>query len=572
MESFIDRPKPLELNITQIDLPVNNPGGDPITIKGARVYNDSAPGPTFRVNSGGTISINVNNNLSSPGFRCPLPEGANEWEDNCYNTTNMHFHGLHVSPSSIYGNGREKPPTLASDDVLIKIDPQNSQKYCVVLPDFHAPGTHWYHSHRHGSTGVQASSGMVGAIIVTDPKAPELTPAIPEKQDLVFVMQEVVRADNQESVYITPGRLANPDEDPSDGKFLINGELRPTLTIEKGKIMRWRFINGTATPRGFANLKLCPANGPGDETTDCVIVDEETGQPVINEETGEPEPANIPMNLIAVDGILFYGNKPQPQSTWELSPGNRADFLVQFSDDQFAASQWYKIVKDIVPGVNAAKVPQVLAYVHVTNSDAKPETMPTLASTPPKYLEPIKDDDIIGNPKPPQTTIEFSIPTPGSPPARARNATFFMDGARYQMDCINHEVMLNTQEEWKLTNTSGSPHPFHIHVNPFQVKHDLIVPKENGGKDEPSNWRWWDTIAVRKGKDLTIRHRFTDYPGEFVVHCHILVHEDLGMMQNIKVMDDGTGVGPCCNVSPDGSSNCSNPPIFSENQRCSNFS
>jgi FtsP/CotA-like multicopper oxidase with cupredoxin domain len=219
-----------------------------------------------------------------------------------------------------------------SNTLLVVLDPgTQNYPYCVVLPDFHAPGTYWYHAHRHGSNAVQTSTGMVGAIIVEDPKKPELTPAVPEDRDLVFVIQEIVGEGAEEEVYTLQGRFGGAE-------FLINGVCRPTLKIGQGQLMRWRFINGTATPRGFGNIKLCPASSSIDTSTSC---------------TG-----NIPMDLMAVDGILFYGNEPQPQPKgWDLAPGNRADFLVKFSEPGT-----YKIVKDQPSYRVNASTPQVLAY------------------------------------------------------------------------------------------------------------------------------------------------------------------------------------------------------------------
>jgi uncharacterized membrane protein YgcG len=124
----------------------------------------------------------------------------------------------------------------------------------------------------------------------------------------------------------------------------------------------------------------------------------------------------------------------------------------------------------------------------------------------------------------------------------------------YQMNCVDYKVKLNTSEVWTLENAgiapvggktlgAGSAHPFHIHVNPFQIASEAnkIDP---GGPNDSSNWIWWDTIAVEPGKTpIEIWHRFSDYPGEFVIHCHILIHEDQGMMKNVVV--EGEGAGPC---------------------------
>ena len=87
--------------------------------------------------------------------------------------------------------------------------------------------------------------------------------------------------------------------------------------------------------------------------------------------------------------------------------------------------------------------------------------------------------------------------------------------------------------EWTLTNTSPAWHPHHIHVHPFQV-----VASSDGMLDGipllgPT---WADTVNIPPGGSVTLRQRFPDDPGLFVIHCHILVHEDIGMMQNVLLV------------------------------------
>ena len=101
-------------------------------------------------------------------------------------------------------------------------------------------------------------------------------------------------------------------------------------------------------------------------------------------------------------------------------------------------------------------------------------------------------------------------------------------------------------------NTSGSPHPIHIHVNPFQVV-EFFDP---GKMAQPMTFTpeeaiWRDTIVVPPNNGhVKIRHRFLTYFGSYVMHCHILIHEDVGMMVKVKVKDpDGKGQPPCKQVT-----------------------
>jgi FtsP/CotA-like multicopper oxidase with cupredoxin domain len=89
-------------------------------------------------------------------------------------------------------------------------------------------------------------------------------------------------------------------------------------------------------------------------------------------------------------------------------------------------------------------------------------------------------------------------------------------------------VKLNTLEEWEILNTTDDDYPFHIHVN------DLAVTKVNA--QPVANPHFQDTATVPAHGSITIRQRFEDFTGEFVMHCHILGHEDLGMMATVKVV------------------------------------
>ena len=496
------------------------------------------PGPVLCIYPGDTLDILLSNAMPG-GANNPQCPGGGSNTPHCFNTTNLHFHGLHVSPLSL--DDRFQPVSggnaiISSDDVLFSLPPAatpsqtTSHPYCVEVPSFHAPGTHWFHAHNHGSTGIQVSNGMAGTIIIKEPPGTEI-PGTENAQDVIWMMQEVVT--NSDNIYITT-------RGASAGDFLINGALRPTLNITEGELQRWRFINGTATPRGLMELQLCSWNGSTTDTsTNC----------------------NAPgasMYQIAFDGITFYGKTPKAVTSLPISPGNRADFLVNLPAGQ------YKLVKaaytgtDFVNGgVNnnqpaSSGSAQVLAYINVTSGDSESvtdfvnnvatQTIPTTGM--PNYLRSFPEDwtAIPQNPTP----VNFQI-TAGGPGASA----FKITGKQYGQTGAAYNVALDTEECWELNNFSGRPqpvtHPFHIHVNPFQV----VAQKINGQwVDVPPEDRiWQDTVGVDESPGgtqdygLKILQRFEDYNGTFVIHCHILVHEDQGMMWDVNVQ--GNGVPPC---------------------------
>ena len=107
------------------------------------------------------------------------------------------------------------------------------------------------------------------------------------------------------------------------------------------------------------------------------------------------------------------------------------------------------------------------------------------------------------------------------------DTVFTINGQSYSPGRDDVVTKLGAVEEWTLVNTTPYPHPLHIHVNPFQLTEVNGMP----AKGKP----WLDTVAVPAAGSIKFRTRFQDFPGRFVMHCHILPHEDTGMMININI-------------------------------------
>lgn len=528
------------------------------------VYEQGIPGPTIFADPGDRLNITLNNRLT----------GANPWTGDtcvghnthststppkplCFMHTNLHTHGLLVSPCSIDNTGKthcgpynidgtNPPLRSSSDDVLIDIFPGQSNNYCIDIPSFHDPGTYWYHSHLHGASGYQVSSGMAGALIIRDPVDKQM---VDQNLDRVWIMQEVYTGPTPNPLNLPPvyGSLGSGSGRPQT-QFFLNGLCQPTIQIYKNQMQRWRFINATGTPQGLMKLRMikCGSTCP-------------TAPPFPAPSASDPV-----MYLISVDGLAFYGFAPVPVQQHLMGAGNRADFLVKFSEPGT-----YILLKDSFPqdatSISASATPvaasskstQVLGYVQVIDSPYYNDKIPSVVpGSRPFYLQAINSVSNSGNPR----VVQF----------QNQNGGFQINNAFYPNNApIN--VRLNTAEEWVLDNTiGGNTHPFHIHVNPFQIvgrTYDFeSVNSSKSNPADPCNWLWSDTLSLpmvvqgsTNGK-INIRTRFLVYPGEFVVHCHILIHEDVGMMINVVVNDDGNGVGPCVPLStpPQASINCVN--------------
>jgi FtsP/CotA-like multicopper oxidase with cupredoxin domain len=100
---------------------------------------------------------------------------------------------------------------------------------------------------------------------------------------------------------------------------------------------------------------------------------------------------------------------------------------------------------------------------------------------------------------------------------------FTIDGKEFDPDRVDTRVRLGTIEEWTIVNTSPMDHPFHLHVW-FQQ----VVARD--GAPVGGSPQWLDTVNVPARGSVAVRVRLTDFPGRSVYHCHILDHEDLGMM------------------------------------------
>jgi L-ascorbate oxidase len=142
--------------------------------------------------------------------------------------------------------------------------------------------------------------------------------------------------------------------------------------------------------------------------------------------------------------------------------------------------------------------------------------------------------------------VELKIDVSSGPPK------FQVNGKPYDPNRIDRTLMLGSADEWDITSGTSPPvgHPFHIHVNPFQIVAirnpagtDVSV---DGEANDPqyANLKgvWRDTLFVKPGYHAIVRSRYQRYIGDFVLHCHILDHEDQGMMQNVRIaLPDGQG-------------------------------
>ena len=508
------------------------------------------------------------------------------------NTTNLHFHGTHVSPQA------------PQDFVLLQLTPCGTPKGSVMhgldyevpceyqyavnpLPANQAEGTHWWHPHKHGSTADQVGNGMAGALIIDGPFDDWLHGYYFKKNR--FLREKILGIQNIHDLNFTSktGGI-NPIA-------LVNGQLVPQITMWKGEIQRWRFVNENIDADSQLVIDFDGVDTGG-------AVDPQARQ-------------------IAMDGVQFsrknYDCQPMLDPTpcdhnitglkFMFSPGNRADFLVKAPNaigeffvpyDVFGAidDQGEKPDRDPKGGSKSGRQVQISKLRAVLDAVAPGSSQPALFSINvidcplpqgcdmeyptadeypdlPPFLHPITPNR---SPQYVQFQILNSQGQYQKNPAPAGVFGIWVKGQnndkqmQFNDQCANFTEVLdpNGGEEWHLSQNGtrgGNPplkpfHVFHIHINPFQVVSTYDLDGKKVVYPEPI---WQDSITLPNNQnhndpynpdtEVVIRQRFEDYTGPYVLHCHFLGHEDRGMMLTVQtVCPDGTW----SEASPDGGPDC----------------
>jgi FtsP/CotA-like multicopper oxidase with cupredoxin domain len=440
--------------------------------------------------------------------------------------------------------------------------------YCFQLPDYtfttfpppsgvrmgQAPGTHWYHAHKHGSTAIDVANGMVGAFIIEGPSYDDelnkfYNPGWTRDQPIMVINQIGVQPNLKRAA---AGGAGQNDKGPD---FSVNGRAQPIVTMRPGEVQMWRIVNGSGRSgvflRGF--------------------------------------PPGFNFRQIAQDGVQFANNSylASQNKALLIASGNRADLLVQAP----TTPGLYPLMvqHDVDPSDLAAAIPVVLLQIRVPegvppvpNTDHHAQFIPAMPQQP-AFLTNITDEEVGGTLNNPRV-IKFAT---GDGPPFAQHT---INDHKFDDDAPPVLVTLNAVEQWKIVNyTFGPPisHPFHIHLNPFQITEvfdpNALVKSQKAGtvrkyvadkKDyvddsvqclldltNEATWKdcknvvgsdpriWWDVFPIPSGARMSddthknvkvpgyfmLRSRFVDYPGNYVIHCHILAHEDRGMMTVVRL-------------------------------------
>jgi suppressor of ftsI len=441
---------------------------DPVSAKSEFRYRGHNTPPVIRVQPGITLRVEYKNELN--------PESReNCFGHPCMQMTNLHFHGLHVSPNA------------PQDDVLdMMASPGETLHYSVQVPPQQPPGLYWYHTHSHGESYQQDLDGMSGAIVVEGIE--RYVPEVLNMRERIFVLRDSVlptdaaqRKSVMQSVAMQTTQCGTATENP-EAAFSVNGTLRPKIDIAPGERQFWRIVN--ASPDLYADLEL----------------DSES------------------FDVVALDGMpLAYHNPSihnRSMSHVLLPPAGRVEAIVTGPPtDSHAALR----TRCFDSGPDGDADPAMVLADIVPSDQPIPQTRPALGGAPvyaifsPPVLRRVEASK-------PQFVVDFTEDKQG----------FYINGQKFEMNSGPMlTVYVGSLQHWRVTNSTKEVHPFHIH----QV-HFLTYAADGKPVKDPV---WVDTVNVPYGSSVDLVMDFTDpiIRGMSLFHCHLLKHEDKGMMAKI---------------------------------------
>jgi bilirubin oxidase len=389
-------------------------------------------------------------------------------------TTTVHWHGLHVSPENDGG----PHTTIAANSTW-------SPSFTIM----DKAATYWYHPHLHHFTDKHISKGIAGMIIVKDTDEAALNlPRTYGIDDFPLIIQtKDFDANNQIVVHSN-----------SDDVIMVNATIDPFLNVPS-QVVRYRVLNGSSQ-RAF-NLGL---------------------------------DNNQPFHQIASDGGLL--SSPVQLTRLLLAPGERAEILIDFSGMNGETVYLKSYSSELQNGIYGATNPGMGAGMTMNGYNPNPLngsdfniiqfTIITQSTNP---ITAIPSNLVTVTPIPAGNsnitrTLTFTPVTMGP---NQLNGDFLINGSTMDLDVINYSVPLNNTEIWELTNQSAISHPFHIHDVQFNIltRNGVAPPVNEQGRK--------DVVLVKPQETVRFIAKFEDFTSDtvpYMYHCHLLTHEDGGMM------------------------------------------
>jgi FtsP/CotA-like multicopper oxidase with cupredoxin domain len=500
----------------------NNPG------RNCFLYNDKKSGlqeaPTLRVKPGKSIALNLNNTLpdnARPGEARPNNNPC-PWDGGMppFNATSLHYHGLTVSPQCGQDNS-----------VQTVVTPSKPFSYNVTVPKDSPPGLYWYHPHIHMQAESQVLSGLTGNIVIEGiGKFNKQADKLPER---VFVLRDLVPLSDFST---EPAPFEPPAKDVSINgvpiRYQGQGKYDPPAVIEMrpNEEQFWRVANTSAD--NILDVQVT-YNGAAQQLR-LVGMD---GVPV-NADVAKPEGQTLPVNHVL------------------LGPGGRAEFIIKgpgeaVKDAKFLTLK-YDTKADIDPQRTIARIEAVGKPAKEAKNEAKQETDLTQITGDRFYglnqVSPDRARTLFFSQK------DFPAPTPDDPGATKTEFYMTEEGKEPQVYMMGKPPAITlkegTTEDWTIENRAPEAHVFHMHQIHFLVLSSSQQTEDVGMVRDTITIPAWEgeigpdgkpTIPYPKAKlRMDFRgagtgKKTTSIAGLFFYHCHILEHEDGGMMQEIRI-------------------------------------
>lgn len=459
--------------------------GDPASLQ---AIPNSYLGPVVRVKTGQRVRVNFTNELTEESI--------------------VHWHGLRV-PAEMDGH-----PMYA-------VPPGGSYRY--EFPVLNRAGTYWFHPHPDQLTGSQVYHGLAGLFIVSDDEEAQV--GLPSgNYDLPLVLQDRQVDANNQFVYLSAGNMDQMLGMLGD-TILVNGQ--PDFTLPAAaSVYRLRLLNGS----NARIYKLAWEDG-------------------------------TPLTVIGTDGGLLEALIQRPYVM--LAPAERIELWLDLHA-RAVGSSLRLVSQSFDAGIsgmmgssgalaNGAPFPVLTVHVERAGTSASP-ALPQKLSSIPRY----QAAEALNQDSPRTFTLGMGMGGGGMMGRGGMGMNWTINGRSFEMKGVARDeiVRLNTLELWQYDNATNSgggrgmmgggmggmmqmPHPMHIHGLQFQIQGWDVDPAAQSAWDSVREGLitegWKDTVLVMPGTRARLLLKFEDYTGLFLQHCHILEHEDLGMMRNYRV-------------------------------------
>ncbi|MGD0417184.1 MAG: multicopper oxidase domain-containing protein [Terriglobales bacterium] len=445
--------------------------------------------PTLRVNPGDTLNLDVVNRIENDKDTMKMhmnmagagDKTCGDGGDATLDATNVHFHGLNV------------PPICHQDDVIDTLIQPGSPgfKYSMQIPATEPPGLYWYHPHVHGFTEFQVNGGAAGAIVVEGME--KYRPEVKGLTEHVFVIRQQ---------YLVPW-IPGPYELTINYQVAPYAGLRPIIQMQPGEKQFWRVAN--ASIQDFLELQVL--------------------------DNGRPKK----LELIALDGYPLA--QTRDEETILIPPAGRAEFIVT-APPAGGSAVFFTQAYSTGPTGNA-DIAGVLADIQVTDGSAASH-LPKAPVPAPAAAMPatrIKFSDLADQKVTAERKLYFSEEFGGTNGPIEFYIT--VDGQKQKVFEANEKPVITTKvgavEDWTIENRALETHAFHIHQIHFQMLEVNGKPAANNDLRDTIEIPYWTGKGPYPSVKVRMDFRDPTIAGTFLFHCHILLHEDLGMMHKILV-------------------------------------